>query len=285
MRKLFFLSAGLCYCLAAFAQTDQAVVTVKYTLKHVIDTTQPDNPVTQKYMLYLGNTMTRYADDRTPAGNTGTITNLGTLSTTRIVTGSAQGGLRVMGVSGNWQLANSYYKTLGSNTMAYLTLAGDKLFAVEEPIPAINWNISTDTKNIMGMQCQKASGRFKGRDYEAWFAAELPYSNGPWKLGGLPGLIVEAYDTKKEVVFTMTEFKPVKDTAIAITIPSSVIKTTPKEYKQYRDALMRDMQAGRGAVSDSSVFRGTLSVAAVSGGLSAPAQKPRRFNNPIEKEN
>jgi GLPGLI family protein len=168
--------------------------------------------------------------------------------------------------------------------MAYLTLAGDKLFAVEEPIPAINWNISADTKNIMGMQCQKASGRFKGRDYEVWFAAELPYSNGPWKLGGLPGLIVEAYDTKKEVVFTMTEFKPVKDTIIAITIPSSVVKTTPKEYTQYRDALMKDRAANRGAAADSS-FRGTLSVAAVAGGLSGPAQKPRQFNNPIEKEN
>ena len=30
----------------------------------------------------------------------------------------------------------------------------------------------------------------------AWFTSQIPLKSGPWKFGGLPGLIMKVYDTK-----------------------------------------------------------------------------------------
>ena len=60
-------------------------------------------------------------------------------------------------------------------------------------------DITDETKKIGTYEVQKATARFRGRDYTAWFTSEIPLPYGPWKLVGLPGLILEAYDTNKEI--------------------------------------------------------------------------------------
>ncbi len=70
-----------------------------------------------------------------------------------------------------------------------------------EPLPIQNWKTSDDTLTIAGYLCQKATCRFRGRNYTAWFTTDIPISNGPWKFGGLPGLILKVYDDKKLYVY------------------------------------------------------------------------------------
>lgn len=65
-----------------------------------------------------------------------------------------------------------------------------------EPYPLQDWTIQADTLNVNGYLCQKATCHFRGRDFVAWFAKDIPIDNGPWKFGGLPGLILKVYDTK-----------------------------------------------------------------------------------------
>ncbi|MBL7472907.1 GLPGLI family protein [Robertkochia sediminum] len=72
---------------------------------------------------------------------------------------------------------------------------------VKEEIPVIDWKISQETKKIGALDCIKATGSFRGREYTAWFSPEIPVPFGPWKLYGLPGLILEAYDKNKEIYF------------------------------------------------------------------------------------
>ncbi len=62
----------------------------------------------------------------------------------------------------------------------------------------LNWEIKNQTKEINNFKCQKAVTKFRGRNYIAWFTTEIPLRYGPWKLYGLPGLILEAYDSKNE---------------------------------------------------------------------------------------
>ena len=70
----------------------------------------------------------------------------------------------------------------------------DTLF-VKDTARIISWELLNETKNINSFKCQKAKGYFRGRTYTVWFTDDIPVSLGPWKLNGLPGLILEATDS------------------------------------------------------------------------------------------
>lgn len=66
-----------------------------------------------------------------------------------------------------------------------------------EEWPLMKWTLADETQTILGHSCQKAICRFRGRDFVAWFASDIPVKGGPWKFGGLPGCILKVYDTDK----------------------------------------------------------------------------------------
>ena len=70
-----------------------------------------------------------------------------------------------------------------------------------ENISLQEWEIHEDTMMVCSYLCQKATCTFRGRNYVAWFTMDIPVSNGPWKFGGLPGLILKIYDTELLFVF------------------------------------------------------------------------------------
>lgn len=72
---------------------------------------------------------------------------------------------------------------------------------VKDKAKNINWELQEETKYISSFNCQKAIGQFRGRTYTVWFTFEIPVSAGPWKLNGLPGLILEASDSKNQFHF------------------------------------------------------------------------------------
>ncbi|MFS4470502.1 GLPGLI family protein [Chryseobacterium sp. T20] len=65
----------------------------------------------------------------------------------------------------------------------------------------INWIISNETKKVENYTLQKATTRFGGRNWTAWFCKDIPFNEGPFKLRGLPGLIFELSDTKKNFIY------------------------------------------------------------------------------------
>ncbi len=62
----------------------------------------------------------------------------------------------------------------------------------EETLPAIDWELQDSVANICGYQCRSARATFRGRSYFVFYAEDIPVSAGPWKLRGLPGLILHA---------------------------------------------------------------------------------------------
>ncbi len=78
-------------------------------------------------------------------------------------------------------------------------------FIVSDKARNIRWSLKEEFKEIGGrFYCQKAVGVLRGRTYTAWFDRSIPVSIGPWKLHGLPGLLVEAVDEKGQVAFTLS---------------------------------------------------------------------------------
>lgn len=75
----------------------------------------------------------------------------------------------------------------------------DKQIYIKENVPKFNWKLSNESKLIGTFLCKKATAFFRGRNYTAWYTNKIPVPFGPWKLNGLPGLILEAYDTDKNV--------------------------------------------------------------------------------------
>jgi len=72
---------------------------------------------------------------------------------------------------------------------------GNEMFLVEEAIPPMEWEIFSDTTmTILNYLCFKATTTFRGRNYIAWFTMDIPINEGPWKIYGLPGLILRLED-------------------------------------------------------------------------------------------
>lgn len=71
-------------------------------------------------------------------------------------------------------------------------------YRYEETLPVMDWDIREETKQIGDLTCQRAMLSFGGREWEAWFAPDLPVPYGPYLMHGLPGLILELSDADEE---------------------------------------------------------------------------------------
>lgn len=75
----------------------------------------------------------------------------------------------------------------------------------------INWKLINEKKLIDGIECYKATTYFRGRHWEAWYAPSIPYSAGPMKFHGLPGLIIEISDETKRYNFAAIKIEHIKE--------------------------------------------------------------------------
>lgn len=75
----------------------------------------------------------------------------------------------------------------------------------------INWITTNETKKVQDFTLQKATTTFGGRNWVAWFNKDIPFNEGPFKFRGLPGLIFEIYDTKKNFIYNLIKSEKLPD--------------------------------------------------------------------------
>jgi GLPGLI family protein len=112
-------------------------------------------------------------------------------------------------------------------------------YKYEEKLEKPQWTLEKDTKEIIDHKCQKATAHFKGRTWTAWYTPEIPVQEGPWKLNGLPGLILEAQDSDNLYHFSAIGLKEI--TSRAISLPTrKYLDCTRKEYIQQKIECYKD---------------------------------------------
>ncbi len=125
------------------------------------------------------------------------------------------------------------YKHQPENGKYYCYNKNGKLFRYEDELPPITWQMGEETKTVLGYNCQKATGNLYGREWIAWFTMDIPVSDGPWLLCGLPGLIMEAYDS--ENIFHFTAIELGNDSSRSVEPKEKkYIKCTRKEFMELR---------------------------------------------------
>lgn len=89
---------------------------------------------------------------------------------------------------------NSYvFTNLAKDCLTHYNKFGEDYGYYTEPLNEIQWTIVEDsTATVLGYECVMAESDYHGRHWKAWFTPELPMPFGPWKLHGLPGLILKA---------------------------------------------------------------------------------------------
>ncbi len=130
-------------------------------------------------------------------------------------------------------LSDKKTATLEVITCDYLLSRSDSPWRYTEPVPEQKWVLYPDeSREIAGYKCFRAATDFRGRKWNVWYAPDLPFNAGPWKLSGLPGLILEAEDADNCYSFTCIELRNISDTAFRYN-PMASKQTTREKYLRY----------------------------------------------------
>ncbi len=182
-------------------------------------------------------------------------------------------------------------RTTGSSTNRNYQLKGGQYYTWDSTDP-ITWKITNDTKDRDGFRVQKAVAQFGGRQWTAWFTTDLPFSEGPYKFTGLPGLVTDVSDAESNFVYALSAVKKLKVTnpdIVETVFRKNALKIPFKKYQEilvthYNDPYnkYRSMQAGSWGITQNGKTINTVE------GLNEitrnEQERIRKNNNPIEKD-
>lgn len=181
--------------IAAMAQ-NKAEIIVSYDSDRPV---RDDKTVTTKMSLLASATQAKYFNDislwvdslkSTPEGKTQYMEIL----KKSCMTVGPDGSISFDARKGPTKKSHTYIFTrLAEEALVFYGKFGEDPGYYTEPLSEMRWTIVGDsTANVLGYECVMAESDYHGRHWKAWFAPEIPMPFGPWKLHGLPGLILKA---------------------------------------------------------------------------------------------
>ena len=133
------------------------------------------------------------------------------------------------------------YRNYPTGQTSFLSGAMMDYYRISEATVTPKWTICSDTCTLIGYHCTKAETFFKGRHWTAWFTDDIPLNEGPWKLIGLPGLILKAEDAQKQFIFAASGLEQTNGKE-DITLIKNYKKYEPVTQKQF-DKINRTSSA------------------------------------------
>ena len=93
------------------------------------------------------------------------------------------------------------YKNYPDTKLTHTEKICSDWFRYDEEMPTFGWELTDSTATILGYECMSAVCTYRGRTWTAFYCEDIPVMDGPWKLCGLPGLIMKVSDTKGHYTF------------------------------------------------------------------------------------
>ncbi|RXG11517.1 GLPGLI family protein [Leeuwenhoekiella aestuarii] len=203
MKHFFFTILLLIAWSSIYAQDLQQVAyTYKatYELQFKIDSTDSESIKSEPVLLYLSTNQSRYLSLSQQLKDS-------LFSTLDRKNRSMAEFSRVRSMIPKTEFNYVIFKSKPENKLVYAEKIFKDKFKYMEDLEMRDWQIKAETKEILSYTAQKAEIEFAGRNYTAWFTAEIPFSDGPYKFTGLPGLILEIYDDQDHYHFTLSGFQ------------------------------------------------------------------------------
>ncbi len=172
-----------------------------YRISYVRDTTNSQNRVMDDVSLLIGNKVSLFRSRNKILQDSLLEVEL------KEITSSPPQGEIILGKKNPYPRIgfSSEVYTQNNQMLVYKTLMANKFaFPLEKNIA---WTISTETKEIAGYLCKKATGKYHYRNYIAWFTEEIPIPEGPYVFKGLPGLVVEVSEEHQYDQFSLIRFQ------------------------------------------------------------------------------
>ena len=104
----------------------------------------------------------------------------------------------------------------------------------------LKWNIMNERKEILSYPVQKATVDFGGRKWTAWFTTKIPFSDGPYKFSGLPGLIIELSDATKSHHYELVGIKKIDPPFYQLLTDSSYYRLRDISLQDYKKELLAE---------------------------------------------
>lgn len=206
-KKLFQLSL-LFFSILCYSQSDKKEAlqgNFTYLLKAKLNTQTPDYIHEEFFSLHIGENRAFFASSQSLKKDTVMANSLvSAKNTDGSITISLKNGTSVPKTKFPYTIIQSnekvqYYQPVGMAVLTY------KENVIE------NWKLIDETKVINTINCKKATVTYKGRNWIAWYATEIPLPYGPYKFSGLPGLIIKIADDKNEYDFELVKSVPTSE--------------------------------------------------------------------------
>lgn len=232
--KEFFVLLLFVMTSSIYAQVKgEADYLIRYEVDFVLDSTNRGEVKHELHRLYTGSTTSNY------------------ISEGLFVRDSIMELMRNQS-RGNWRNMRTMMESLPTsefNSVVFKDLNNEEVwvknslsrnqFLYQETETPVQWEFTDEFKEIEQFIVQKAITSFGGREYEAWFTLEVPIVDGPYVFNGLPGLILELYDTEMHYHFNLASIHPLKESYFIDSNDRNAKEVSKEEfiesYKKYKE--------------------------------------------------
>jgi len=215
-----------------YTKIEPATLVATYTLRYQQDSTNPSDIRTSTLLLLIGTNVSEFVNRANYVNDT---------ATRKFITDDQVINYLTNPKAIHANILYRIYKNYPKGKLTFTDHIPSDTYRFEEDLDLFNWELTGDTGTVCGYKTQKATCNFGGRSWVAWFAPELPFSDGPYKFNGLPGLIVKVSDTRNHYDFELISINKPGPGVIIDIEDKNYIVTTKQGFFRALDSFHADI--------------------------------------------